>query len=176
MEIKKNSFTIYKIYYENAVVYVGRTTQPLQQGLYAHFFKMSMVQPIDIFQVEKIEYATFQTKADMYLYEVYLINLYKPKLNRDVKANDCLTIILPTINWELYVCPLMNKWKSEILKSSDLFYQHKIQEAALYQERSDIKRTIFDDPTKSREEKQNEYCIWLETYYEPTLQRLKESY
>ena len=35
-----------------------------------------------------VEYALCETEADMFVYEVYYINRFKPALNKDDKAKD----------------------------------------------------------------------------------------
>ena len=110
-------FTLYKIYYDDCLVYLGRTMQPLQNRIRGHLFKKPMHREIDINQVTKIEYATFQSQADMNVYEVYLINLWKPPLNKDDKAHDNLTVTLPEVEWKLFTTHLWEKWKAEIAES-----------------------------------------------------------
>lgn len=105
---------LYKIYYDDVLVYLGRTKQPLQTRLRGHFFKKQMHRVIDIQQVSRIEYAEFATVADMYLYEIYYINLLKPTLNCDDCAQDALTVSLPDVEFIKYDPPLLEKWKEEI--------------------------------------------------------------
>ena len=82
---------LYKIYYENGtdnvLVYLGRTNQKLKNRLRCHFFKKPIVRVLDLKQVSKIEYAEFYTEADMFLYEIYYINKFKPPLNVDDLQN-----------------------------------------------------------------------------------------
>lgn len=73
-----------------------------------------MLKKIDINKVSKIECAEFKTRADMYLYEIYYINLYKPIFNKDDKAKDKLTIHLPDVSFYEWTTPLWDKWKEEI--------------------------------------------------------------
>lgn len=110
-------FTLYRIYYGDHIVYLGRTMQPLQNRIRGHLFKKPMHREIDINQVTKIEYATFQSRADQFLMEIYLINLWKPPLNKDDKAFDALTITLPEVEWKLFTTHLWEKWKEEIAES-----------------------------------------------------------
>lgn len=117
-------FILYRIYYGEHIVYLGRTMQPLQNRIRGHLFKKPMHREIRIEQVSKIEYATFQSQADMYLYEIYFINLWKPRLNKDDKASDNLTITLPEIKWKLFTTPLWDKWKKEI-ENIDISYQEQ---------------------------------------------------
>lgn len=105
---------LYKIYYEDEVVYLGRTKQPLQDRLRGHLFKKPMHRSIDINIVTKIEYAEFKTEADMYLYEVYYINTLKPPLNVDDRACDDITVTLPDVKFQEFVTYLWDKWKDEI--------------------------------------------------------------
>lgn len=117
-------FILYRIYYGEHIVYLGRTMQPLQNRIRGHLFKKPMHREICIEQVSKIEYATFQSQADMYLYEIYFINLWKPRLNKDDKASDELTITLPEVDWKVFTTPLWDKWKKEI-EEIDISYQEK---------------------------------------------------
>lgn len=110
-------FTLYKIYYEEALVYLGRTKQPLQDRIRGHVFKKPMHREINISLVSKIEYAEFKTAADMNVYEIYYINELKPPLNRDDKAQDDLTIELPEVEWKLFSTHLWNKWIAKITLS-----------------------------------------------------------
>lgn len=106
--------TLYKIYYGDLLVYLGRTKQPLQDRLRGHFFKKPMHRVIDINLVTRIEYAEFNTIADMYLYEIYYINRLKPSLNVDDLAHDEVTVTLPEVAFVKYECPLFEHWKAEI--------------------------------------------------------------
>ncbi len=117
-------FTLYRIYYGEHIVYLGRTMQPLQTRIRGHLFKKPMHREINIAQVSKIEYASFQSQADMYLYEIYFINLWRPALNKDDKATDALTVSLPEVEWKLFTTPLWEKWRKEI-EENDITYQNK---------------------------------------------------
>lgn len=92
-------FILCRIYYGNYLAYLGRTKQPLQARIRGHMFAKPMHRVIDIHNVTKIEYTMLQTEADMNLYEIYFINLWKPPLNVDDKARDDLTIKLPELSW-----------------------------------------------------------------------------
>lgn len=112
-------FILYKIFYGNDIVYLGRTKQPLQNRIRGHLFKKPMHRSININLVTKIEYAEFKTEADMNLYEIYFINLYKPTLNIDDKVKDNLTITLSDVEWKLFNIPLWEKWKEEIKQNDE---------------------------------------------------------
>lgn len=114
MKSDKTVFTLYKIYYGDELVYVGRTKQPLQDRIRGHVFKQKLLRAIDIDSVSKIEYTTCATEADMFFYEIYYINLYHPKLNKDDKAHDELTVRLPSQEFKTFVTPLWDKWKKAI--------------------------------------------------------------
>jgi hypothetical protein len=73
-----------------------------------------MHRSIDIEGVTRIECATLKTEADMFLYEIYYINLLKPPLNRDDKARDELTERLPDLDFKEYRCHLFEKWVKQI--------------------------------------------------------------
>lgn len=111
-----NNYILYKIYYRDELAYIGRTTQDLKNRLRMHFFHTNkIVKQLDIFQVTKIEYTILNTQADMYLYEIYLINLYHPPCNVDDNAKDDLSdfIVLPKLEFYEYKDPIIDKWKEK---------------------------------------------------------------
>lgn len=107
-------FILYRIYYDSHIVYVGRTKQPLQSRMHGHMFAAPMHKSINIHHVSKIEYTILQTEADMNLYEIYYINLWKPELNVDDKARDSLTLSLPEHEWIEFIPANWDKWKEQI--------------------------------------------------------------
>lgn len=126
---KMQGFILYRIWYGDVLVYLGRTKQPLQSRIHGHLFKKTMQRSISINLVTKIEYAEFQTEADMNLYEIYFINLWKPPLNIDDKCKDELTVHLPDAEWKIFTTPLWDKWGREIA-AVDKEYQMRKQEKA----------------------------------------------
>lgn len=116
------SHYLYRIYYENEtddiLVYLGRTNQKLKDRLRCHFFKKPMARVLDLKQVSKIEYAEFQTEADMFLYEIYYINKFKPLLNVDDVAKDNLTVELPEVTFIEYKDPIIDKWRKDLFAKS----------------------------------------------------------
>jgi hypothetical protein len=121
-------FTLYKIYYGDTLAYLGRTRQPLKRRLHGHFFKQKLHKAIDIFAVTHIEYAQFTTCADMYLYEIYYINMLHPLLNRDDAAPDELTVTLPEVAFTAFECNLMEKWKAEVLLKKEQLREKRAQQ------------------------------------------------
>ena len=117
-------FILYRIWYGDCLAYLGRTKQPLQSRMRGHMFAKPMHRAIDIHNVSKIEYTELQTEADMNLYEIYLINLWKPPLNIDDKARDNLTISLPDLKWTEFLPAKWDEWKRE-LRSEDMYGWHK---------------------------------------------------
>lgn len=73
-----------------------------------------MHRAIAISQVTKIEYATFETEADMNLYEIYFILKWHPPLNVDDKTRDYPTIELPDVAWTEFKTHLWEKWLDEL--------------------------------------------------------------
>lgn len=123
-------FILYRIYYGDTLIYLGRTKQPLQNRIRGHLFQKPMHRSIYIDLVTKIEYAKFQTEADMNLYEIYFINLWKPPLNVDDKCQDDLTVSLPDVEWSLFETPLWEKWKTEIEKRDRKYHMRENEKAA----------------------------------------------
>ena len=111
-------FMLYRIFYGEHLVYVGRTKQPLQNRIRGHLFAKPMHRTIAIEQVSKIEYAEFQTEADMNLYEIYFILKWHPPLNVDDKTRDYPTVELPPVEWKEFVTPLWGKWLQQIAENA----------------------------------------------------------
>lgn len=133
-------FILYRIWYGEHLAYLGRTKQPLQARIRGHMFAKPMHRAIDIHNVTKIEYAEFQTEADMNLYEIYFINLWKPPLNVDDKAHDTLTIVLPSVEWKIFEIPLWEKWKKEI-ENKDILYRNKCRtEEEIFEKKREMRK------------------------------------
>lgn len=114
-------FLLYRIWYGDKLVYVGRTKQPLQNRIRGHLFAKPMHRVLDIEQITKIEYAEFKTEADMNLYEIYFILIWHPPMNVDDKAHDLPTVSLPQVEWKPFETTLWEKWRSEIKEKSSYF-------------------------------------------------------
>ena len=117
------NYILYKIYYGNELVYIGRTKQDLADRLRLHFFGKPLVKKLDILQTTRIEYTVLESEADMYLMEIYLICKYKPLINRDDKPHDNISecFILPEPQFYTYDNPLIEKWReNEINKIIEL--------------------------------------------------------
>ena len=127
---KIQGFILYRIWYGETLVYLGRTKQPLQSRIHGHLFKKPMHRSISINLVTKIEYAEFPTESDMNLYEIYFINLWKPPLNIDDKCKDALTVTLPEVEWKTFTTPLWDKWEREISVANKESQMKKQEKAA----------------------------------------------
>ncbi len=114
--MKEQKYIVYRIYYGDCLVYVGRTKQPLQNRIRGHLFNKPMHRTISIEQVTKIEYAELGSEADMNLYEIYYILKLHPPLNVDDKAKDDLSITLPDLEWREFSTHLWDGWRREIAK------------------------------------------------------------
>lgn len=112
--MKVQGFLVYRVWYGDTLVYVGRTKQPLQDRIRGHLFQKPMHRTIAIEQVTKIEYAEFETEADMNLYEIYFILKEHPPLNVDDKTRDFPTIDLPPVEWKEFKTKLWDKWVNEL--------------------------------------------------------------
>lgn len=116
---KVQGFLLYRIFYGEHLVYVGRTKQPLQSRIRGHLFAKPMHRSIHIEQVSRIEYAELGSEADMNLYEIYYILKLHPPLNVDDKAKDELSVTLPELEWKEFTTPLWEGWHEEIARRDD---------------------------------------------------------
>ena len=133
-KIMNYNYILYKIYYGDELVYIGRTKQDLQDRLRLHFFGKPMVKKLDILKTTRIEYTLCASEADMYLLEIYLIALHKPAINKDDKPHDDLSpeLWLPYPQFYIYDSYLIDKWKEKQIEyavntlpldfGDDLFY------------------------------------------------------
>lgn len=139
------NFMLYKFYYGSVCVYLGRTAQPIADRIRGHFFSKPMHRKIDILQVSKIEVAQCKSEADMFLYEIYYINLIKPALNRDDKAHDKMSISLIELDFVEYQPKLLGKWKEQIW-TQELEKEKKNQELVEWQKKySEFRKKLRGD-------------------------------
>ena len=84
---------------QKEIIYVGKSKN-LTHRLYSHFNNQ---QKEWMSEVSFVEVAKFQDGATMSLYELYYIDLFKPKYNRDgVYKNSLTTIELPNVAFSIY--------------------------------------------------------------------------
>ena len=114
MSATKKTHTLYRIYYGDHIVYVGRTNQPLSTRIRGHLLAKPMHRKLSIDLITKIEYAEFESEADMNLYEIYFILLLHPALNVDDKTKDFPTVHLPDVEFKTASFANWNKWKQQI--------------------------------------------------------------
>ena len=85
----------------NETIYVGYTGQTMAQRMNQHFNKGHL--PKKCYrEVAKIECIKWATKSDAQIMEVYYINKYKPKYNKQDKRLDQLTLQLEEKEWKTY--------------------------------------------------------------------------
>ena len=90
----------FKDIYDNTI-YIGYTGQKMSERMNQHFTKGHL--PKECYKsVAKIEYIKWKTKSDAQVMEVYFINKYKPKFNKQDKRSDALTIQLDEKEWKTY--------------------------------------------------------------------------
>ena len=101
----------FKDIYDNTI-YIGYTGQKMSERMNQHFTKGHL--PKECYKsVAKIEYIKWKTKSDAQVMEVYFINKYKPKFNKQDKRSDTLTIQLDEKEWKTY-----QVLKNQVEKSS----------------------------------------------------------
>ena len=126
--------TLYRIYYGEHIVYVGRTNQPLGTRIRGHLLAKPMHRKLNIDLITRIEYAEFESEADMNLYEIYYILTLHPPLNVDDKTRDYPTVRLPEVEFTKAEFPLWNKWKKEILESGNEYQRLRARRNEIVEE------------------------------------------
>ena len=124
-------YILYRIYYGDIIAYLGRTKQPLQARIRGHIFQKPMHKLILIQNVTKIEYTELQSEADMNLYEIYFINLWKPPLNVDDKARDELSIRLQELAWKEFAPAHWEEWKQQLGNNREMPEWNKLRNEKL---------------------------------------------
>lgn len=167
MSEELRNYTLYKIYSEYGIVFIGHAKENLMLSLRDHFFNAPFTRKINIDYVTKIECVNFSSEADLLIYETYYINKLKPALNWEQKAADEVHINLPELDFKEYTCPLMDSWKNEIYKERavDKDYQKRKEEV----EKEYLSKTleIFGREDILDVEKASLFEDWIINYYEP---------
>ena len=156
------SHFVYRIYYGDTIVYVGRTNQALQTRMRGHLFAKPMLRVIDINLVSKVEYHDFETEADMNLYEIYYILKLHPALNVDDKTRDCLTVSLPDVDFENASFPLWDKWKMEIQEKMNEEERRRLRLKELVQFKSVLRKQKHDGELSENDFEEQYYKVCSE--------------
>lgn len=106
----------------NKVLYVGRTNN-LEKRIASHFLNKDAQIVKRNERTEHIQYTSFSTKTYSAIYEIFLINLWKPKYNTLDKYNETLDeSILSSDNlvWEDFSTYEISDLKEKIYKKNEL--------------------------------------------------------
>lgn len=95
-------YTLYKVFYPEGLVYIGRTVQPLARRLKDHYCRKHRAKELSQSEIIRVEYAECKSLSDLYVYEVFYINRLKPLFNVDDKAHDSLSLSLPPLRWNIF--------------------------------------------------------------------------
>ncbi len=99
-----NGYFVYKFIDDNnQIIYIGKTIR-LPARMVQHFKTDSHLTNECYDNVKCIFYCSFKTKAEMDIYEIYLIDKYRPRYNeKSVNQQDELSsIVLPKLVWKEY--------------------------------------------------------------------------
>ncbi len=112
---------VYRIWYGDEIVYVGRTVQPLGDRIHDHVFSKHKRVPINLQYVSRVDFHQFATEGDMYMYEIYLICKLRPRLNVDDKPKDGTCFVLPELGWTAFPLIHKEKWLTQIADRKRFF-------------------------------------------------------
>lgn len=119
---------IYRLYDENKnIIYVGKTINEVKYRIRTHFTNQKNYKTIKQlwkYKVSYFDYVKIKNKAELCIYEVYLINKIKPKYNFKDKGKGKVGFTLPKLNF----CKL--KHVSEVLNNYN-YYKKLIKEKYL---------------------------------------------
>lgn len=81
------------------VIYIGRTTN-LRTRIQKHFSTGHLPDECYI-ATSYIESIKLKSQAEMNIYEMYYINIYKPKYNKQEKYDEVVTLELKELAWDI---------------------------------------------------------------------------
>ena len=84
---------------DNNVIYIGRTNNINRRILREHFTTNTHLAAQCYFETEKVEYVKFQNESEQVVYEASLINLERPKYNKQFNDNGEIKIEIPDFEW-----------------------------------------------------------------------------
>lgn len=95
-----SKYYVYRFITKGEVVYVGQT-QDVYKRFKTHFCKSGHLPNECLDNVDYVEYAEVNTHAEMDIYEIYYIDMFKPKYNQYFKYNlkEKITFKLPELIW-----------------------------------------------------------------------------
>ena len=146
-----NKHIVYRIYYGDQIVYVGRTNQPLQTRIRGHLFAKPMHRILNIDLISKVEFHEFDSEADMNLYEIYYILLLHPVFNVDDKTKDYPTVQLPEVEFTTATFKKWDIWKEEI-RQKEIDGKTKSMRRRELMEKLHIIRSLWHTGEMSEEE------------------------
>ena len=146
-----NKHIVYRIYYGDQIVYVGRTNQPLQTRIRGHLFAKPMHRILNIDLISKVEFHEFDSEADMNLYEIYYILLLHPVFNVDDKTKDYPTVQLPAVEFTTATFKKWDIWKEEI-RQKEIDGKTKSMRRRELMEKLHIIRSLWHTGEMSEEE------------------------
>lgn len=92
-------YYVYKYVWKNKVIYVGKSNVSLKSRIKAHKQEQRFKKYLGNSEIFSFECCN---PAETNIYETFLINKYKPILNRAMKYNDVLKIDIEEPEWERY--------------------------------------------------------------------------
>lgn len=97
-----NKFYVYRFLNDNGeVIYIGRTNDLQRRLETEHFSEYGHLSKECYRECKTIEFMELDSKSEMKVYELYLINRYSPKYNVMENRNDDFTFILKE-HWTKY--------------------------------------------------------------------------
>lgn len=89
--LKNNSniLGVYRLYKDNEIIYIGKSVN----------IKSRISQHIKDKEIDSYDYCEFANESDMNIYELYYIDKFKPRLNKDCKTKQTTTIKLDEVKF-----------------------------------------------------------------------------
>lgn len=151
---------------EDEIIYVGRTSQGVKKRMKEHFNSHGHLDPVCYKNVHKINYCTFQTSAETKIYEIYLINKYKPIYNTADKEHKNLKIDIDISNLKWIDLEFVSEEEKTLEEKDNTISMLRNN---LHQEQ--IKRSEYQRENKQLEER----IAYLESMFENKFEENKRT-
>lgn len=119
-EQKKKCLYIYRfLNKDNEVLYVGKTSNNLKTRMFGHFNSMKRLTEEQLNEINKIQYIKILNSFEWHVLEIFYINYFKAKYNKEFQCEDNdfnilhIEKILEKYKWKNFMC------KKEILEMID---------------------------------------------------------
>lgn len=177
---KETHYYIYRFLNKNdEVIYVGKTKLSLKKRILEHI-KLKLLNEQQLSEVYKIQYVEIDNEFDWHLLEIFYINYFKAKYNKQFKINNDidysilnLSYFLEKYKWNDFIN--YEEFQTMIKNSNNLYNSRgfiKPQPASQLSQRQFNDVCVYLEKSKNKSDKINWLILNLLAYSKLNLQKL----